>query len=90
MHSIVLLNPPVMRPSEPPAGLARLCGALKKNGVECAAVDLNIEGLLHLMERREGVAPSADRWTARAAKNLSANLSLVRGPRALDNADAYR
>jgi len=90
MHSIVLLNPPVVRPSEPPAGLARLCGALKKNGVECAAVDLNIEGLLHLMERREGVAPSADRWTARAEKNLTANLSLVRGPRALDNADAYR
>ncbi len=50
------------------------------------------------MEGRQGAAapsrelPHAlkDRWTARAAKNLSANLSLVRSPRALENADSYQ
>lgn len=89
MSEIILLNPPVTKPGEPPAGLARLCGALLAHEVDFAAADLNIEGLLYLMERRSHVGTS-DKWTARAGKNFRKNLDLLRSGRALENFDSYK
>lgn len=89
MPEIVLLNPPVTKPGEPPAGLARLCGALRAHGIEYAAADLNLEGLLYLMENPAG-GEIADKWTARAVKNYRNNLILLRSGRALENFDSYK
>lgn len=90
MPEIVLLNPPVTKPGEPPAGLARLCGALRAHGIDHAAADLNIEGLLYLMENPACAQEITDKWTARAGKNFRKNLALVRGCRALENFDSYK
>jgi len=97
MPEIVLLNPPVTKPGEPPAGIARLCGALRAHGIGHAAADLNLEGLLFLMENRAGaggisreIRHKEDKWTARAEKNFALNLALVRSGRALKNFDSYK
>jgi hypothetical protein len=47
---MLLINPPVVRPCEAPAGIARLLGTLKSHGVSCRALDANLEGLLHLLD----------------------------------------
>ena len=72
---MLLLHPPISKPSEPPAGIAQLAGALKAHGHRCEAIDLNLEGLSYLLEK-EGTIP--DTWTKRARKNLARNLSAIR------------
>ncbi|HOC46604.1 MAG TPA: hypothetical protein PKM26_08380, partial [Syntrophorhabdaceae bacterium] len=44
----VLINPPVVKPCELPAGISRLAGALEHSGHPCTVIDMNIEGLLWL------------------------------------------
>lgn len=72
---VLLIHPPVVKPSEPPAGLARLAGALRAHGASHLALDANIEGLLHLLGRR---VASDDTWTRRAASHLEGNLASLR------------
>jgi hypothetical protein len=72
---ILLVNPPLLAPSEPPPGLARLAGALKGEGMACQVIDANIEGILHLLG---GGIASNDTWSRRAGKNLARNLQSVR------------
>ena len=43
LKSIVLIYPPVAKPGEPPAGIARLAGALRQNDIQCKVIDANIE-----------------------------------------------
>ena len=80
MHSnktILLVHPPVAKPGEPPAGIARLSGALGQHGVPFKVLDGNLEGLSHLLE----VPPSAaDVWTRRAWKNRGQNRQAIRTP----------
>ncbi|MDD5722218.1 MAG: radical SAM protein [Syntrophales bacterium] len=76
-----LINPPVVRPCEPPAGIARLLGTLKGHGVHCRVLDANLEGLMSLLECPSG---SDDTWSRRALRHLHANLS------ALLHRDIYR
>ena len=83
---IVLINPPVTRPCEPPAGLARLVGALHDHGCSFLAVDANIEGLLFLLE--EGTT-AQDTWTRRAVNHLKGNLSALRSTKAFENMSRY-
>jgi len=100
MPEVVLLNPPVTKPGEPPAGLARLCGALRAHGIQCTAADLNMEGLLFLLGKpaidgspvpgTPDKPDETDKWTARAAKNCQRNFALVRSSRALENFDSYK
>ena len=47
---MLLINPPVVKPCEPPPGLAKLGGALKYHGIDCQVIDANIEGLSFLLE----------------------------------------
>ena len=47
--SILLIHPPVSKPCEPPAGIARLAGALRESGIPCTVIDANIEGLHFLL-----------------------------------------
>ena len=54
---MLLIHPPVSKPCEPPAGIARLAGALREHGVSCTLIDANVEGLYFLLDAqrvREG------------------------------------
>ena len=41
---MLLINPPVVKPCEPPAGIARLSMALKSRGIDCRLYDANLAG----------------------------------------------
>ena len=71
---MILIYPPVAKPSEPPAGIAKLCGALNYHGIKYRVLDANLEGLLSLLK-----APpvSLDTWTCRASRHLSRHLALL-------------
>ena len=84
---ILLLNPPVVKPSEPPAGLARLAGALHQHGLHCTIVDLNLEGLFHLLHTPR---MADDRWTQRALRSLPKNLRAIRDSALYRHVDRYR
>lgn len=88
---MLLIYPPVAKPSEPPAGLAKLSGALKAHGIRHRAVDANIEGLLYL----SGSASSRpceglDTWTRRSILHLPHNLSSLRDLHTYRSLDKYK
>ncbi len=68
---ILLVHPPVTRPAEPPAGIARLSGALSALGIRHRVLDANIEGLTFLLRRPQ---IRFDTWTTRASRNLERHL----------------
>jgi radical SAM superfamily enzyme YgiQ (UPF0313 family) len=84
---VLLLHPPVAKPCQPPAGIAKLLGALHHHGIPCTAVDMNLEGLLTLI-----VSPvnSADRWTQRAVRDLPKNLTRIRNLNTFQSFDRYQ
>jgi hypothetical protein len=84
---MLLIFPPVAKPCEPPAGIAKLAGALKAHGVSCSILDGNLEGLLYLLQQPH---TAADTWTRRAVKNISSNLAAIRDPRTYQSPDHYR
>ena len=72
---MILIHPPVSKPCEPPAGVAKLCGALDHHGIMQRVLDANLEGLLALLN----VSPtSSDTWTSRATRHLSKHLASLR------------
>lgn len=73
---VILIHPPVVKPSEPPAGLAKLSGALKGRGLRHILVDANLEAILFLLEHAALSRP--DVWTARAYKHVRRNLASLR------------
>jgi hypothetical protein len=84
---MLLIFPPAAKPGEPPAGIAKLAGALSAHGISVTVLDANLEGLLHLMERPR-TAP--DTWTRRAIKNRSADVAALRDPRTYRSPDRYK
>ena len=87
LSMILLINPPLVKPSEPPPGIARLYGTLIAAGVKCSIIDANIEGILHLL----GKSPAdSDRWTRRAVRNRAANLDFVRSVRGYCDLQRYK
>lgn len=83
---MLLIFPPVAKPSEPPAGIAKLVGALAAHGIPCTVLDANLEGLLFQCEQ---VVTSTDTWTRRATKNITANVAALRDPRIYLSFDRY-
>ena len=83
---LVLIHPPVSRPCEPPAGLARLKGALKAHGRQCLVIDANIEGLIFLLKGKGAVE---DTWTRRASLHLEENLASIKSAKAFKNISRY-
>ena len=80
---MILVHPPVTKPCEPPAGIARLQGFLRRRGINCKIWDANLEGLLDLLQTRgklfsSSPGASLDTWTRRSLKNLALNLDLLR------------
>jgi hypothetical protein len=84
---VLLVHPPVTKPSEPPAGIARLSGALTFHGVKHGVLDLNLECLLTLMSHQTEIA---DTWTLRARRNLTSNIDALRTWRVFTSIDRYR
>ena len=87
MSELLLINPPVAKPSEAPAGIARIAGTLKMNGVPCHLLDASLEGILFLLN---SPAYADDTWSKRAIKNCRANLDAIRSPEMYQNHDRYR
>jgi hypothetical protein len=84
---MLLIHPPVAKACEPPAGIARLAGALRGNGHECSLLDMNLEGQLFLL----GLPVDAgDTWSRRSAKNLSGNLDALRSVHLYQNFSRYQ
>jgi len=83
---MLLIFPPAAKPCEPPAGIAKLAGALNAQGIFCTVLDANLEGLLHLMRKPR---TAIDTWTRRAVKNSSSNLAALRDPRIYRFSDHY-
>ena len=84
---MILIHPPVAKPCEPPAGIARLCGALNQQGIKYRVLDANLEGLLNLLK----IPPvSSDTWTFRASCHLSRHLASLKGWDAYQNDGRYR
>jgi radical SAM superfamily enzyme YgiQ (UPF0313 family) len=84
---MLLINPPVVKPSEPPAGIAKLAGVLAANNIPCWVLDANIEGLLFLAGHP---GPASDTWGRRAIKNGPDNLSALRDPATFRSLDRYK
>ena len=88
---MILIYPPVAKPCEPPAGIAKLSGALKYHGIKHTIIDANLEGVLSLMESaRVDSVGVHDTWTDRALRNFSRNLDALRDRKTYRSIDRYR
>ena len=84
---MILIYPPVAKPCEPPAGIAKLCGALNYHGIKYRVLDANLEGLLSLLKTPP---VSLDTWTSRAFRHLSRHLASLDGWEAYQDDGRYR
>ena len=75
--SIFLIHPPVAKPCEPPAGIARLAGALRVGGVDCRVFDASLDGILDLLHHP---IVADDTWSRRAIKYRDINRKALRAP----------
>ncbi len=91
MHpKIILIHPPVSKPSEPPASIAKLAGCLQANGIDHEIIDANLEGILYLLSNFDLGSTGSDRWTARAGKHREKNLSALRDVEIYQNKSRYQ
>jgi hypothetical protein len=86
---IILIHPPLAKPSEPPAGIARLSSCLKANGICHQVIDANLEGILHLLTATASDSKLTGRWNIRACKNLQVNLAALRNINTFSNKSRY-
>ncbi len=91
MKSVVLIYPPVSKPSEPPAGIARLSGFLKQNGVTPVLLDANLEGLMYLL-KSAGSSPdkAQDTWSRRALRSWPKDIASLKDARIYAHLDRYK
>ena len=84
---MLLIYPPVAKPSEPPAGLAKLAGALTHHHINHQIIDANLEAFF---QRVQGPVNSPDQWTQRAGRHLASNLTALCNGQAFRNLDFYK
>jgi len=84
---MILIYSPAAKPSEPPAGIAKLAGVLKQHGKRYRLLDANLEGLLYLMNCPQS---SSDTWTKRAYRTLGNNLTSIKDRQTYHNIDRYK
>ncbi len=84
---MILIYPPVAKPCEPPAGVARLLGALNAYGIQSCVLDANLEGILYLLH---GPNTMSDTWTHRAFRKRSDHLASLRAPDIYSHPERYR
>jgi hypothetical protein len=83
---VLLILPPAVKACEPPAGLARLAGALTRHHLPCDLLDANLEALLH---RLKAPVSDDDPWTRRAVRHRDEHLGSLWSGRAFANPDRY-
>jgi len=83
---MLLVFPPTAKPGEPPAGIAKLAGAVRQNGIPCELLDANLEGLLWLLQQPK---TASDTWARRAMKQVSRNVDALRDPQTYRSRDRY-
>ncbi len=92
MTDILLLQPPALKPAEPPLALAVLLAHLRAQDISCDAIDCNLEAYLYLLEHAH-LAPAASGQTdtnlQRAMKHRSDSLELLRGGSGNNNFARY-
>ncbi|MHB8137815.1 MAG: B12-binding domain-containing radical SAM protein [Smithellaceae bacterium] len=86
---MILIHPPVAKPSEPPAGITKLSSCLRANSVEHQVIDGNLEGILYLMRFTARAGTPNGRWDSRSLKNLEANLNALRIISTFSNKSRY-
>jgi radical SAM superfamily enzyme YgiQ (UPF0313 family) len=84
---VILVNPPVVKPCEAPAGIAKLAGALLHHNIRCRVLDANLEGLLSLLKT---VGAQHDTWAKVAFRRLPGNLKLLTSREGYENFDRYK
>ncbi|MBN1626611.1 MAG: radical SAM protein [Deltaproteobacteria bacterium] len=72
---MILIHPPLSKPCEPPAGIARLAGATGSDKRPSTVIDANLDAALWAVHRP---VEAEDTWTRRSVKNLGANLAYLR------------
>ncbi|MCP3952598.1 MAG: cobalamin B12-binding domain-containing protein, partial [Desulfobacterales bacterium] len=87
LKKILLINPPVAKPSEPPAGIARLAGALRHNNLECRVIDASLGGLHFLLNKP---VEAKDTWTRRAVGNRFRHLRSLQAGSGYVSFDRYK
>ncbi|MEE4164678.1 MAG: radical SAM protein [Desulfocapsaceae bacterium] len=84
--SILLINPPTAKLSEPPAGIARLAGSLREKEIFCITCDLNLECMLDLFTFS---CAGDDTWSKRAYNNRFRHLQELRSMSIYQQPDRY-
>jgi len=88
---MILIYPPVSKPSEPPAGIARLAGFLRSHDVKCRMLDANLEGSMYLLNSAAMSSHKAyDTWSRRALRNWTDNLASLKDLDTYSNIDRYK
>ena len=87
MKSILLIYPPVSKPCEPPAGLAKLAWSLRAQGVDCRVYDASIDGFLGMLDRP---LAADDTWSRRALAHRETNIDALRSLDLYRNRDRYK
>jgi len=83
---LLLINPPVTKPSEPPQGLAKLAGALRRRNIEATLWDANLGGLDFLLDQPP---TQKDKWTVQAWTQAAQWRQMLRSPQGYENLDRY-
>ncbi len=92
MTDILLVQPPALKPTEPPLALAVLLAHLKQEGLATAAIDANLAAYLYLLDaERLAQRAGATHQTSlqRAMKHRAASLQLLRSAAAAHNFARY-
>jgi hypothetical protein len=92
MTEVLLIQPPALKPAEPPLALAILLAYLRARGLTATAIDANLAAYLYLLdgERLASRAGAAvDTSLRRALRHRSASLSLLRSAAATQNFARY-
>src|SRR5512136_1241070 len=103
---MILVNPPVVKPCEPPAGLARLAGVMHDHNIPCKVIDANLEGLSSLLlgkgkgEYKRGRRINGNHggmpgnllntWTSRSYRHLAGNIAALTSRETYKNIDRYK
>ncbi len=88
---MILIHPPVTKPGEPPAGIAKLSGALNSHGIKNTVLDANLEALLYIIDNTHPQPHKTyDTWTARALRNISKNHESIKSLHTFQNIDRYK
>lgn len=85
--SLLLIHPPVAKPCEPPAGIARLVCVLRRHGADCRVYDASREGIFSLLKEP---LSAGDTWTRRALSHRHAHMDALCSASGYCHPDAYR